>query len=195
MAMTDPTKTSTPETASTRPDVTTDRSNVVSEPTRETKSPVRRVSYSRTDSRNMRYTKPRRVSRTTASAVRCSRYCWKPLMTAEMITIATSSATTPPSGCCACTDAMTTPTIAGCAMANAAPTIEMPVTASSTPRCGRRYGQSWRSFARGCSVRSSVFGAGSAVAISSVAGGGVGVSSLSFGGRRSWSAGWVPAGA
>ena len=54
MATTEPTKIKTPPAASTNPWVSTARKRVVSEPTRETRSPVRRRSYSTIGRRSMR---------------------------------------------------------------------------------------------------------------------------------------------
>lgn len=76
IAMSAPVKTRAPLTASTRPPVSASRTMVVSEPTRETRSPVRRVSYSFTGSRRSLPSRRRRALSTTPSAVRPSRYCW-----------------------------------------------------------------------------------------------------------------------
>ena len=168
IAITDPTKTSAPDTASTRPEVTTDRSSVVSDPTLDTRSPVRLVSNSSIGSRNIRSTSNRRVSSTTPSAVRCSRYCCIPLITAVSSTNATRPTTIPVSGRDCCTDPITRPTIAGWATDNSAPTIEMAVTSSSTLRCGRRYGHSNDNRARGATAASrstSITGPSAAVTI------------------------------
>ena len=113
MATTEPTKITTPPTASTRPDVTTVRSRVVSDPTRETRSPTRRVSYSRIGSRSSRAVRVRRESRTTASAVRCNRYCCTPESSAPPSSSPPSSSTTPLSGRFSVTEVMIIDTTAG----------------------------------------------------------------------------------
>ncbi len=68
-----PRKVSAPPIASTSPWVSTARSSVVSEPTRETRSPVRRVSNSLIGRRSIRPTSLRRDESTTPSPVRWSR--------------------------------------------------------------------------------------------------------------------------
>jgi hypothetical protein len=68
-----PTTMSRPVTVSSSPEVTTARSRVVSAPTRESRSPVRRRSYSAIGSRSRWETNWRRAVSTTPSAVRCSR--------------------------------------------------------------------------------------------------------------------------
>ena len=73
IATTAPTKVSAPPTASTSPCVSTARSSVVSLPTRDTRSPVRRVSNSLIGSRSIRPTSRRRLDSTTPSPVRCRR--------------------------------------------------------------------------------------------------------------------------
>ena len=73
MAMSAPTNTSEPPTASTSPWVMTAYNSVVSEPTRETRSPVRRESYSRIGSRSIRLINWRRAESTTEVPVRCRR--------------------------------------------------------------------------------------------------------------------------
>ena len=73
MAMSAPTNVSEPPIASTKPWVSTARSSVVSDPTRETRSPVRRVSNSLIGRRSIRPISLRRLESTTPSPVRCSR--------------------------------------------------------------------------------------------------------------------------
>ena len=73
MAMSAPMNVSDPPIASTSPCVNTARRSVVSLPTRETRSPVRRVSNSAMGSRSMRETSWRRDESTTPSPVRWSR--------------------------------------------------------------------------------------------------------------------------
>ena len=73
MAMPAPTTVTAPVTVSNSPEVTTARSRVVSEPTRDSRSPVRRRSYSAMGSRSRCPASRRRVPSTSPSAVRCSR--------------------------------------------------------------------------------------------------------------------------
>ena len=73
MATSAPTKVRAPPIASTSPCVSTARRRVVSDPTRETRSPVRRVSNSRIGSRSIRPTRRLRLESTTPSPVRWSR--------------------------------------------------------------------------------------------------------------------------
>ena len=73
IAISAPRKVSDPPIASTSPWVSTARSRVVSEPTRETRSPVRRVSNSLIGRRSIRPISLRRLESTTPSPVRCSR--------------------------------------------------------------------------------------------------------------------------
>jgi hypothetical protein len=68
-----PTTITTPVTVSNKPEVTTARSSVVSAPTRDSRSPVRRWSYSVMGSRNRWLARRRRAERTRPSAVRDSR--------------------------------------------------------------------------------------------------------------------------
>jgi hypothetical protein len=73
MATVAPATMTVPVTISKSPDVTTARSRVVSAPTRESRSPVRRVSYSVIGRRNRCRASRRRVVSTSPSAVRCNR--------------------------------------------------------------------------------------------------------------------------
>ena len=86
--------------------------------------------------------------RTTASAVRCNRYCCSPDSTAPPITKPTSSSTAPPSGRDSLTPVMIMETTAGWARNRPAETSETTTTTPSTRQCGRRYGQRARSGAR-----------------------------------------------
>ncbi len=73
IAMMAPRNVTAPPIASTRPCVSTARRSVVSLPTRETRSPVRRVSNSEMGRRRIRRTSVRRDESTTPSPMRCSR--------------------------------------------------------------------------------------------------------------------------
>ena len=138
IATSEPTKTNAPPSASTSPPVRTERSIVVSEPTRDTRSPVRRTSYSRTGSRSRCRTSLRRALRTTPSAVRSRRYCCTAPNSPAPRSSPTSTSTPGPIGSPSPTAVMTRFTVSGWARLNPAPTREMATTTLSTARCSAR---------------------------------------------------------
>ena len=132
-----PTAMTAPVTVSNRPEVTTARSSVVSAPTRESRSPVRRWSYSVIGRRSRCAASRVRADSTMPSAVRASTYSWIPSSTATAQSTSTSSRTGPQTGTLP-TPLSTWRVSSGCSRVPPARTSDSTATTTRASRCARR---------------------------------------------------------